>query len=77
MISTKIVLGNLKEKAIKEGKNYKEPGVYFIRGRKGPILKSIYRCKQCLNKYKATKPIFQFKYKNRFLLHDQFKSFLL
>ena len=44
LLITKNYLSNLKQKALKEGKLYKEPGVKMVRGRgkKGPILRSIF-----------------------------------
>ena len=52
LLLTKNYLSNFKQKALKEGKPYKEPGVYLVRGRgkRGPYLQSIYRCKRCMNK---------------------------
>ena len=70
---TKNYLSDVKRKALKEGKPYKEPGVYMVRGNKkrGPYLQSIYRCKRCMNKYKNTKPIYQYKYQNRCMCDEE------
>ena len=48
LLLTKNYLSNFKRKALKEGKPYKEPGVYLVRGRgkRGPYLESKYRCKR-------------------------------
>ena len=48
LLLTKNYLSNFKRKALKEGKPYKEPGVYLVhgRGKRGPYLESKYRCKR-------------------------------
>ena len=73
LLLTKNYLSDCKRKALKEGKPYKEPGVYMVRGNKkrGPYLQSIYRCKRCMNKYKNTKPIYQYKYQNRCMCDEE------
>ena len=73
LLLTKNYLSDFKRKALKEGKPYKEPGVYMVRGNKkrGPYLQSIYRCKRCMNKYKNTKPIYQYKYQNRCMCDEE------
>jgi hypothetical protein len=74
---TKTFLENQKKKALKNGKRYREPGVYIVKKRvrhskfSQSVLTSIYRCRRCTNTYKDTNPIFQFKYRNRCMCEEE------